>query len=1091
MVKSSKHRSCCANSDRRDFIKGAVAGATALASASSVELLWGAGSRTSAGSPASPDHYVPADKNLDPGWLHGLLKRGTGRPYRGAELETIGMPCGGICSGQVYVRGDGTLAHWWVSNNTYNTGYGGRSATTTTVGRYEQGYNTFRPFSPIEQGFALCVRRPDGEPVTRRLDRKGYDAIGFTGEYPVATIAYGHTDESLVPVEVRAEVFSPFIPLNAKDSGLPVTVLRFHLTNRSDTAVDATLAGWLENQVFMNQRGRMSAMLRNRVIRDARFTSVYMDATDAATDTRPERRTRLFEDFEDAGFDNWKVEGSAFGGGPASSGLPGQAPHPHPLEGQMDIRLRGWQGKFFANSFHGGIASKGRLSSRAFTISEPYISYRVCGGWNRTQAGIRLIVDGETARDDVGSFFSINLERRFWDVTDLVGKSAHIEIFDDSDTANLGQINVDDIAFTNLPPFGTEEFSRDHWQFGDVALTSLDPDAAAIARGGGIDEILGLLDRGEFPECDQAVGVLGESLLGVVASTLLLEPGETRQASFLISWYFPNRGLGNRSWAPSGAPIDYGERVGNYYANFFDSSLDVATYVDSHFARLADETFGFRESYLDSTLPYWFLQRIAMPLSTLATETCQRWANGRFWAWEGVGCCLGTCTHVWSYAQAVGRLFPELERSVRELQDLDETMNSQTGEVLARASMPPGVPDVHAMDGQAAVILKSYREHLMSADDNFLDRNWARIKLALSWLLAQEGGPDGLMEGKQPAYDTPLYGANTMIGSLFLAALRAGEEMARRMEDIGFADRLRLIFMHGQQATVERLWNGEYFIQDVDDQAHPTFQYGDGCLADQLIGQGWAHQLGLGYLYPREKVQTALESIWRYNWAPDVASQNEIHTPLRIFAESGEGGLLLCTWPKSRHPRDNAILYRNEVWSGIEYQVASHMLYEGMIEKGLAIVRTIHDRYDSAKHNPWNEIECGDHYARALAAWGCLLAVSGYSYDGPAGKIGFAPKLTPHDFKAFFSAADGWGNYRQTREANTQRSHLDLRWGRLELRSIILELPKDNLDPGLQVSLAGDNVAAICHIRGSSAAVEMVTPVVLRAPVSLGITLRW
>jgi hypothetical protein len=169
MVQSSKYRSCCTNSSRRDFIKGAVAGATALASASRADLLRAAASATATASPGSPDHFVPTDKNLHPQWLDAPLDQKTRRPYQGEELETIGMPCGGICTGQISVRGDGTLAHWWISNNTYNTGYGARPSTTTTVGSYEQGYNTFHPFSPIDQGFALCVRSAGDDPVTRRL----------------------------------------------------------------------------------------------------------------------------------------------------------------------------------------------------------------------------------------------------------------------------------------------------------------------------------------------------------------------------------------------------------------------------------------------------------------------------------------------------------------------------------------------------------------------------------------------------------------------------------------------------------------------------------------------------------------------------------------------------------------------------------------------------------------------------------------------------------------------------------------------------------------------------------------------------------
>src|SRR5881397_3957504 len=91
----------------------------------------------------------------------------------------------------------------------------------------------------------------------------------------------------------------------------------------------------------------------------------------------------------------------------------------------------------------------------------------------------------------------------------------------------------------------------------------------------------------------------------------------------------------------------------------------------------------------------------------------------------------------------------------------------------------------------------------------------------------------------------------------------------------------------------------------------------------------------------------------------------------------------------------------------------SHLLYEGMIREGLSIIRGIHDRYDGKRHNPWNEVECGDHYARALASWGCLIALSGFVYDGPAGRLGFAPRWQQENFKAFFTAAEGWGSLSQ------------------------------------------------------------------------------
>ena len=253
---------------------------------------------------------------------------------------------------------------------------------------------------------------------------------------------------------------------------------------------------------------------------------------------------------------------------------------------------------------------------------------------------------------------------------------------------------------------------------------------------------------------------------------------------------------------------------------------------------------------------------------------------------------------------------------------------------------------IWAGDSQGGYILKAYREHQLSQDDAFLKRNWPNIRKATEFLIDQDGNADGLLEGQQhQTYDQNYFGPNTMVGSLYLGALRAAEEMARDTGDVQFADTCRKIFEQGQVNSVKQLFNGEYFIQKVDLEKHPEWQYADGCLADQMFGQGWAHQVNLGYLYPRETVLKSLESIWKYCWAPDVGLQNEKHKPERWFAYPGEAGLFTCTWPKSKHLGPKSTRYRNEIWTGIEYQVANHMAYEGMLTESLAICRAIHDRY--------------------------------------------------------------------------------------------------------------------------------------------------
>jgi len=189
-------------------------------------------------------------------------------------------------------------------------------------------------------------------------------------------------------------------------------------------------------------------------------------------------------------------------------------------------------------------------------------------------------------------------------------------------------------------------------------------------------------------------------------------------------------------------------------------------------------------------------------------------------------------------------------------------------------------------------------------------------------------------------------------------------------------------------------------------------------------------------------VKQALASVWKYNWAPDVGPHNEAHPPERWFALPGEAGLFTCTWPKSPYIKEG-VRYREEIWTGIEYQVAGHMVWEDMLNEALAICRGVEDRYLPAKHNPFNEVECGDHYARAMASWGVYTALAGFEYHGPKGHLGFAPRITPEDFRAAFTAAEGWGSFAQTRTQDAQRDRINLRWGRLNLKTLALAVPAD------------------------------------------------
>jgi uncharacterized protein (DUF608 family) len=497
----------------------------------------------------------------------------------------------------------------------------------------------------------------------------------------------------------------------------------------------------------------------------------------------------------------------------------------------------------------------------------------------------------------------------------------------------------------------------------------------------------------------------------------------------------------------------------------------------------------WHETYYDSTLPHWLLDRLHSTVANLATTTCQWWENGRFWAWEGCGCCHGTCGHVWNYEHALARLFPDLERSTRQMQDFAPGVGliAETGEIRFRGEGW----GIWAGDSQGGYILKAYREHQTSADAEFLKQNWPHIRKAVEFLIRQDADDDGLIEGRQHnTYDIDYYGANTMVGSLYLGALRAAEEMAREIGDEPFADRCRRIFESGSQSSVERLFNGEYFVQEVDLEKYPRHQYGDGCLADQLFGQGWAHQVGLGYLYPRETTVKSLESIWKYCWTPDVGLQNRVHQPERWFAYPGEAGLLTCTWPKSKHLGPQSTRYRDEVWTGIEYQVAGHMAWEAMLLETLAMCRAIHERYHPAKHNPFNEIECGDHYARALASWGVLIGLAGFEYHGPKGHFGFAPRITPDDFRCAFTAAQGWGTISQKRNADEQTNAIEVRFGRLAVKTLAFQTPANKTLQKTVVTVEDGEVGATSSQDGNRVAVQLDRELVVTAEKTLTVRLE-
>ncbi len=416
----------------------------------------------------------------------------------------------------------------------------------------------------------------------------------------------------------------------------------------------------------------------------------------------------------------------------------------------------------------------------------------------------------------------------------------------------------------------------------------------------------------------------------------------------------------------------------------------------------------WRDTWYDSTLPHWFLNRTFANTLTLATTTSHRFASGRFWGWEGVGCCPGTCTHVWHYAQAVGRIFPEIERDMRERVDFGAGFAAGEGMIRHR-----GESTGPAIDGHCGRILGAWREHQMSADAAFLKRLWPNVKQSLEHVMHHNKDGDGILDGPQEStLDAAWYGQIAWITSLVIAALRASEEMTNEQGDSAFAALCRARYEKAREAVETKLFNGEYFYQIAEPNRKKSLGNYEACHIDQVHGQSWAWQVNLGRVLDRDKTLSVVKSLWKYNLTPDVGPFQKKYTAGRPYAMAGEGGLVMTTNPKLIKDvygiSSWQIGYFNECMSGFVHQVASHMMAEGMVLESLAVTRAIHDRDHASRRNPWNEVECSDHYSRAMASYGTFVSACGFESHGSGGHIGFEPKLTPEDFKAPFTAAEGF-----------------------------------------------------------------------------------
>lgn len=955
----------------------------------------------------------------------GKSNREFNTEYRNEHLNRIAFPIGGMGAGMFCLEGTGAISHVSLRHHPdlMNEPYtfaaihvkGAAQGTKVLEGQVPD----WKLFGPVQSGLGRGDK-------TYGLPR--FEDATFQTRFPFATIDLKDKD---IPLDVKIVGWSPFIPTDENNSSLPVGVLEYQFTNTTGKSIETVFSYNTRN--FVDGRGTIQGVKNGFVLNDADNggLGIYVDNDAAVVDHCWFRgawfdpQTVLWDNIRYGKMpDNQPVKEAAPGAsvyvpltlqpgetktvkvnfcwylpdsdfsigvarktGKAFTGSPSKGT----AAGQQTVI--GYAGKQLLNSFErGGDGLMGIIQSPEFKIDKRYLKFLVGGGNQADRTSVNLVVDGKIVQTAVGNM-SETLSEAVWDLKAYQGKKASIKVID-LDVHPWGHILADQFVLTN----NKEE---------NIKALSSNATLLADFEGQGWGDWQ-TIDSSAEEKMFVAEAVDGESTY--------------------------------RPW--------YSER--------FKNLNEVIQYWNANCATLKKNSELFCRAFYDSTLPAEVIEAVAANLTILKSPTVMRQWDGRFWAWEGcadeVGSCHGSCTHVWNYAQALSHLFPAMERTLRET-EFKVSQNAE-GHQNFRANMPISTPphNFHAAaDGQLGGIMKVYREWRISGDTQWMKALYPAVKASLDYCIRTwDPKRKGILEEPHHnTYDIEFWGPNGMCTSFYLGALTAMIEMSKTLKQP--SKEYETLLAKGKKYMESALFDGEYFIQKIQwegleapnpvnvmsfggsysDEAlkllkaeGPKYQYGTGCLSDGILGMWMASVCGLNEVVDNEKVKSHLVSIHKYNLKKDLTDHYNPQRP--AYACGNEGGLLLCTWPKGG-ALSLPFVYSNEVWTGIEYQVASHLMLKGEVEKGLDIVRECRKRYDGRVRNPFDEIECGHWYARAMASYGMLQGLTGARYDAVTKTMYIDSKVG--DFKSFISTATGFG----TIELKNGKVTLDIVYGKVDV----------------------------------------------------------
>ena len=934
--------------------------------------------------------------------------------YNGKNLDRIAFPIGGIGAGMFCMEGTGALSHLSVNNKPeiYNEPF---AFAAISVKGFENGAKVLEAPVPTWKLFGTGGTGNGSSGKNYGLPR--FENGRFLSRFPFASLELTDKD---IPLHVEVLGWSPFIPTDEDNSSLPTGAMEYHFKNNSTKPVEAVFS-WNARNFIAEKNGRiLKAKNGFTMTNDVKGNSsdsgltIFVDDNNASIDHCWFRggwfdsQTILWKTIRNGEIPaNPPVMGNAPGGSifvpfkllpdqektivvnfcwylPESKLVVGKNKKAGPAFGEKPSagntpdqqKITGFLGKHLVNTFDpGGDGQTGILQSAPFKVSKRYMKFLVGGGNLKEKTSVNLVIGDKIIETATGNQAE-TLEPKVWDLKPYIGKEASIKIIDLC-VNPWGHVLADNFILTDNK---------------NENLSKLSPTSILIED----------FEKDNYGTWEP---------VNIEAGALACCPGGVCEIPYYKPWY----------------------------AKRFQNLGEVVRYWTAHYAELKKNSELFRDAFFASSLPAEVIEAVAANLTILKSPTVLRQSDGKLWAWEGCGdnsgCCAGSCTHVWNYAQAVPHLFPALERTLRETEF--KVNQNEEGHQTFRASLPISEPkhDFYAAsDGQLGGIMKIYREWRISGNTEWMQGLYPNVKKSIdygikTWDPKHKGY---LEEPHHNTYDIEFWGPDGMCTSFYLGALTAFIEMSKELKEP--YDLYNALLLSGKKYMENDLYDGEYFVQKIkwtglnaadpveaskksmsgsySDEAlailqkeGPKYQYGAGCLSDGILGMWMASVCGLNEIVDNSKVKSHLVSVHKYNLKTDLTDHVNPQRP--SYACGREGGLLLCTWPKGGQ-LSLPFVYSNEVWTGIEYQVASHLMLKGEVEKGLDIIRECRERYDGIVRNPFDEYECGHWYARAMSSYGLLQGLTGVRYDAVDHTLYIDSKIG--DFKSFLSTETGFGN---------------------------------------------------------------------------------